>query len=499
MKFRLLTPLEQEQMDPTGKARALIESQRHQRDTFATPVSAFKRDAGEALSLYIEKTKSLRSSHTTYWQFWDQQAKVFGPQGGSVPLDTLVDGLRPYYEQAQDSHAIHEILYLGRDYLLQLIKDVMAADDRPSRDVRAPKYDTFSALPACTHKGSFDAETLGFSCGFRHMHPVMLGVRKMRGKVRNIFMDACPNVRYIEQELSAVKDWLRSHFDMFDSWLNPIISLKPRITKGIDSGAWFIEGDYEAMDAHFSLKVALEIVLPIYELLYPECSLSFAAAVTELFNQEVFLGDRVVTGLHNLFSGQVITSDFETIYTICLLLGSLIASDVHPSVASLYANGDDSGIQLPSRLSEALVRRIWENMETASNHSGLQLHPLGSKSGIYKGSFRYLRTVYYRGARRTSSGIIVGAYPTVLVLNNLVQPETPHSEESLELAASLQRLDGAIGSPDYQNLLDFFRRYFTYSQPCAEDLRAPLDWWERVYGERWNPASSPSFQRLYRR
>jgi hypothetical protein len=465
------------------------------------PSSYVRITPDEMLSRYQELIRKVHKAsngrHEPYFEYVQEALKVFGPQGGTFPLNLMMESLERNYRNAERSISITGLLAVGREFLLRCIYQTRERVGVP-QSVPITKYATNAALPTGLKKGSFLAESEGNSGPWRHVWPDLLGQRHMRGKPRVIHQDSILNVRYVEGYLTKVRYWLRKYLPQyFGSWLNPQEFVRPTITRTLNGKFYSIETDYEKMDEHFSLAVALEMVLPVYEALLDEGEyLRFAAYIEESFNQPVYMGDYMLTGLHNLFSGQGITNDFETIFSVELALGGLLEGGCSPRHSHIIANGDDIALLIENTKQHSTTidpQKIMDSMVKASEEAGLAMSQ--TKCRLSDSEVRFCRHVYYPTGRRNPEGIIYGAYPSVYALNNIVQPERPSKTAGLCAIADLSRLDNVIGSPDYYPFCDLIKRFTTHAFTFSDQEldQAPVDWWERVYGERWSPESSPSY------
>lgn len=494
MEKIILTPQDQAFLDPTGRARDKLKRIPRNKDFFAEPSIHFN-DTEKVWLKYTQRLEHFCNApkHKPYYGYLDEMMSKIGPQGGSYSFYTMDAKVQEYYTCAHNTRHISPILIQGRDYLIRLIKQELSKDRVIIPDFLTYK-DTYAGLPSGGTKGSYYAETLGAK-PWRHMYPCVPGQRRMRGKDRVIFQDSVLNVRYIEKELTACRNWLKTRLPrLFNAWLNPREYTAPLLTKAVDRRFSFLETDYQSMDIHFSLTVVNELILPIYEVLIPDAFLSFACAVNELFHQPVYLGAYIYIGLHNLFSGEVITNDFETIYTVILALGTAIHYDLLSDL-EMCVLGDDCTLALPSKLSYNRLADIMQFMKDVSDQADMIIHDIG-KSRIAQGETRFCRKVYYPSGTRDANGVLLGAYPSNLCLNNILRPESPISLPGVAAIADLSRLDNVYGVPEYVELVQLVYRYTTHKFKYAlEDLNnfsKRRDWWKDLYGESWNPDSSPT-------
>lgn len=289
---------------------------------------------------------------------------------------------------------------------------------------------------------------------------------------------------------------------MFGSWVEESIYVKPAIYRAISSNSYNVETDFKACDAHFSWDIVATNILPVYEILLnnPTVYVEFASFIEEMFYQPIYLGNVVMTGKHNLLSGQGITNDFETIYDAELETGSVIAAYEDPVDYTLLSNGDD--MSLLGFKSEALAGKI---RDTVVEEATLNGHVMAlDKCRVERGVVHYLRRLYYPGCGRVHYNIegdpyLMGAYPAVLTHNSVINPEYRESrDDGQAIAALLQRLDNLNGTPNAQQYIGSTISRFDFSRYNVHDiseLKADphIDWWDRCYGIQWSVSDSYSW------
>jgi hypothetical protein len=497
MEFQYLTPEDQLLLDPYGLNRSALKAIPLEGSRFNPPSPWYDVNPTQAFEFLASVRRNLRcDKHRPYFEYMDEMDAKCGPQGGYYGRKQMEALLEPYYVNAHNSHRMHRILIRGRDYLLRRIKQIKADYGGPQvQPVRIIR--TNAACPTGLMKGDYLAETLGMK-SWRHMFPAVPGQRRMRNSDRLIFQDSVNNVRYMEQELTAVRNWLKHYLpEYFGAWCNPALYVNPMLTRALIRHAQFVETDYVKMDQHFSWDVVAEIILPIYEVLNPDSYLSFAAAVEELFKQSVYLGDRITVGLHNLFSGEGITNDFETEYTVCLALG--VALTLHTmDTFSMTAIGDDCTVALESK-SKTLAQKFRDLMIEVSNEADMIIHD-DEKSRVVVGETRFCRKVYHLGGAKDCNGNLLGLYPLNLMLNSIIQPERLQSNAGIAAVADLQRLDNGFGAPGWHEMVQYCWKHAKHSFAELDPSQVDKDWWSRVYGESWSPESSPAvrfIQKMY--
>jgi hypothetical protein len=492
MKIVDLTPDDQMRLDPTGKARTWVKELFKHEETKHLPANPYIRITPDEMLERYTKLLNKLPLEPHYKEFNESMFINWASQGGHAARDILIGTFLQYYDEANMSCTfIHPIIIRGRDYLLRLIAAKMDAVGGPQYVSGGGVIGTAGGLPTMQRKGTFDAETVG--AGPLHpLWPALPGTRLMRGKIRGIFIDATTNVRMVEAILASVKKWLVSNFpELFSAWMNPNLARNPLITRGLTKGLSSVETDYKGMDIHYRKQIALDVVYPIYELLLPDYALTLGAYIEEEFNKPLYMGNVLWTGEHTLFSGASITNDFETLYTICLALGCLLTLGIVDE-AIIMALGDDCSVMVQKKHASALI----ELMITVSTESGLIIHPIGTKSMIRDGSLAFCREIFTPKNPRNEYGVLQGRYPSVLTLNNVVQPER-FSAQGVggEVAAMLQRLDGIVNNQEFAPVLDLVQRFLTPDVDITNPKEEiPQDWWERVYGEKWKPQSSAAWR-----
>nr|UUA79518.1 RNA-dependent RNA polymerase [Picobirnavirus sp.] len=511
MERRYLSLLELDELDPTGKARATIS--RMVGDS-RSPISPLFQ--GRKRSDYLDQFQSkvfsnMRTErHGSYVAYSDEMTGKFGPQGGSFDLSIVINSFEESYALAEAAKSVDMVL-IGVQVLLSAI-DYYLNHDCPVPYIPANYVGvtgTASAFPAFTSKGTFDAETVGDYRNWRHLLLDVPGQRHTKCKYRTINQDACSNVRYVEAILHTVRVWLKTYLPQyFSSWLNPNVYLRPMINSSIARRKTNYESDYKAMDNHYSRFIAERVVLPIYErLLLPADYLHLAHYVHEAFEQPIFLGKFIATGLHNLLSGVTITNDFETIYSVCLHLGAMHTCLTEKEIRNtdMAALGDDVFVMLPQSVSEARLQDFKDCVMSEAALNGLEMQE--QKCRVATGDLRYCRRVYYESAPRsinphTGCLEIEGCYPTVLALNSAVNPENVPKSKEHAFVALLQVCDNAHGSPDWSAFVDYIWHMLPDDkQRLAEVIKASPDkfveddWWSRLYNERFQLASSLTFKR----
>lgn len=494
-----LTPEDQLTLDPYGINYATVRGRMSCKEWHPEPLSKLLRiTPEEILTRYTRLANTLRCSrHEPYWEYNLSHLNKWGRQGGVVPFPEVEPILRELYERAQFRYeSLPSAARTGQQFFLRAIRQRVDRVGKPQY-VPSKMYPTQAGLPTGKRKGSFDAETQG-AHPFRHVYPARYGTRHMRNSPRVIFEDSVQNCRWVEPMLSAVRNWLRDQFpEWFNGWSNPNLFTARYATDCVQGGGWSVETDYKKMDRHVRLQFVREFVYPVYEILLdPSDFISFQRYCEEAFSQPLYMGDYLLVGEHTLFSGQPITNDFETLITVQLGLGSVLETQIPSKLVKLLAIGDDLALLL-SRVSESDARAVMHLFIETAEAVGLEMSR--DKCGMQRGVVHFCRKVYYPAGRKNpETGYLFGAYPGLLCLNNIVQPEHPYEVAADEVIPCLQRLDGLIGSPDYFPVVQMISR-FSVCPLLSEATRSNakfVDWWERLYGEEWNPSKSPTLRWL---
>jgi len=488
-----LTDLEQDLLDPSKNCRNLI-TRIPLYDEFA-PLPPHIQRGEEFLEATNRQLKLLSGEHKPYVQYAISMIDKCGRQGGMFNRQKWESQIEAYF--AGDQETIPDALIIGRDLFIKMIREKIDKVGRPQLR-RGQIIPTFGGLPSGLAKGSFAAETLERNhIGLQKFLPTIPGQRRMRGKDRVIFMDATVNVRAQEPYLNGARIWFKENFpEFFSAWTRDDIHLRPGITRAIDRRCAFANADYKSMDVNFRKRIAMELIYPIYCELYPDMALTIGAHFEQNFEQDIYLGKYLLRGLHSILSGANITNDFETLYSIILILGALAILSLEAEF--IAALGDDVTVAFRKRID---AQRFLNKQAEISDAAGMVLHP--DKSEVTDGFVTFCRKTYYPAGKRDECGYLYGAYPSPLCVNNIIQPENPTFEAGEAFRSDLQRLDGLIGNPDADFVI---QKYIKHSKNdllkvlATDDWYASnqdwRDWWFRVYNESWSPASSWALIRL---
>lgn len=491
-----MTPIDQEHYDPSGKARQKLSSYKEGR---AKPIPlALRKFSREGwMNEYVaRRNRCIGQNHILEREYDDAHMTKYGAQGASFPLSELLKGYANSYDLA---HSVRDFrgLLIGRDVLIRMIRQTISRVGYP-QEVQQKVKPTLAGLPTMLKKDMYQAQTIGHVAGYGHVWPTLPGERDQRTKHRGINLDSVINVNMIQPILDKCRNWLKKWFpEFFDGWICPRLFLQPSICKTLAEGFVSIETDFEKCDEHFSLELVINLILPIYETLLGEMEfVRFASTVEELFHQPLYLGDALWTGLHNAFSGQSVVSDFETIFDVILALASLI-----PRVGwrkwTMHCIGDD--ISICVKADERTTQGIYDAMIDLSNQAGMVI--ARQKSQIRRGSVAFCRRLYTPQQKKLYNeyGLpySAGAYPGILWLNSIINPERFATTMGDNMVATIQRSDNFFGSAWYTPMIQWL--FSTINREHLAEYRngsPEYDWWETVYGETWSLANSPTLTTL---
>nr|UAW00439.1 MAG: RNA-dependent RNA polymerase [Porcine picobirnavirus] len=499
-----LTPIDQEALDPIFKNRLMLRRFNVTKQTFSPKPSLAYLKGDWYLNKLVEATKQFiagnpASVHQEYYEWNLSYAEKYGRQGGTFPKEIMQQSYARSYDLAARSVTFH-YAKIGSDWLARYCQQLVDRYGHPNYSY-VKTINTNSALPTGLKKGTFYAETIGFK-PYRHLLPNLPGQRYMRKKCRTINQDACANVRLTERILNNARNFLRDYIPrLFGSWLNPDLVVRPTATTIVDRNLYSVETDYEKMDEHFGYDATVTCVLPVYKaILDPADYLTLDIMVSEMYDQPIYFGNFMYTGRHNLLSGQNPTNDFETIFQVCQTCGILLdLMDLDPLTIPQLHLGDDLVVAFNT---EKKAQIFFDAFISESNSNGLDINK--EKSVIRHGKCQYCRKFYYKGGKRdvNSDGqaVLLGAYPSILCLNSIINPERVAVSQGIEALSTYQRLDNCIGSPDYVPLIQLICKHTNLLQVDITDddlVKLPSDWWFRLYGERWDPLSSPTFNLVW--
>lgn len=496
MEKRYLTPEEKEIIDPTGRGARWIKSLRYAPPTTPPPWIDIQ-DTEKLYSLYAALRSKSLSNQPVLVQEWERRwDSKRGPQGGKFSLRYVEKSVCSSYANAEGSDAhTFDILRVGVNYLCRRLRLLVKRYGYPT-----PRHNSYEpkqgGLPLMEKKGTFLAETY-MAALYRHAFLDVPGERFQRQKPRTIHMSSVLDVRYMEGELNACRDFLKTYCrELFYPWTNPLLGMYHAITDKVLAGCYSCELDYDHCDEHVSLALAEACFIPVMAELLPEpIATEFAAYVSESFHVEEFLGDYYTSGIHNGFSGQSIISDIETIHGVCLALGALIVNGVDPESCLILALGDDLSVILPSRIGRGLANSVYRTLFEEALLNGQDVNE--SKSELCDNHVHFCKRLFARFLPKSydwnGDFVIPGLYPSVLSLNNIINPERPSKDYPTFLVATLQRLDGCWGSPWFVPYVQFVASHIDGTPIRVEDLPdLPDDWWSKLYGHSFRPEESYS-------
>lgn len=454
-------------------------------------------DATSTFTDVFEQLKlGMRDSGKDLLEYEDSMLKKCGPQGGCIPGTSII---RCYEEQYKLASLNPTCVGLedGLDYLLSSIIDLINRVGYPQEIHNASPGKQFSGFPCVTSKNSIwaqgESDWMRYTRPYFQPYPNAFGTRYQRLKDRTINMDSNLNVDYIQPLLSKIRYWLRAYLPhWFGSWCNPSLYDAPAISAAMRKRYKWFEGDYTKIDEHFSRNCYDKWVAPIYKLLLSAEEFSaFDTFVRQLFEQPLFMGDYMWTGLHNLFSGQAITNDFETIFTVVLLLQMALMNGSDPSLCVIKALGDDSLL--------GVKRWTIDPIEVAIQLATSNGHEFTKEKQRLSDNPRYLRRTYDLSfPKYPGSDVIIGAYPAVLTVNSLLNPEFPLESIEENFVASIQICDNLYGHPQYANIVSKLWTHWRGNvSQTVRDVEV-TDWWSKLYGTTWAPQSSPTVRLLQR-
>lgn len=472
-----LTPEEQDIIDPTGRGRTFLKGMQ---DSAPTPIPALfatrSREAWKAEFCALRAKIYGQSQRYAFEQAYDEKHDdKYGGQGDRFSLNELRKKYDKSYEYAKRPIALAPELYAARDFLLTRIKYAKETNGGILYPTGIGTVGTLGGLPTLMRKGTFYAETIGHK-NWRHALHDLPGERSQRLKHRGINVDANQNVRELEKPLTAVRNWLKRQFpEYFSAWLNPREELNPRILNALRQRACAVEFDYDDCDDTFSWEIAA-FLLPIYEALLSEGEYwHFAAMIEELFYQPIFFGEFEYVGKHNLLSGQAITNDFETLFdVICVLAACMVAGISFSKILLLAALGDDVLVLLQPEA--GIAEKFYEAYIAMASSAGMVISD--AKSGYrYTQQCTFCRRAYSLRQRATlnSAGIeyIGGFYPSILTLNNTINPEYHSATVAETIVSTCARMDNLFGSPMFTPTVQFVfaRRKRTIEIPSRAELQ----------------------------
>lgn len=457
---------------------------------------------------YLERIDAV-TRHNYAIDFNLDQLKHFGRQGGKPALKDLKAVLRKYYEFADYDVQDSETLTIGLCAFRQLVRFLLRTEGvpviYPEKMILTPKS---SGLPMMRKKELLSVHLLRRANTWTHPQRIVAGNRRMRNRLRAVFNASAEDIDFLTSILTPVRNWFKKVLPrLFSSYRNPVEHLYPMISDDIRHRRWILTTDYDSCDMHLIWEVVRRYVLPIYEdILPPAVYLQFHAFVEESYRSELVFPDEVWSGLHATFSGLEYVTDFETLYDIVLNLGACLVNgmSVEEFINHFTALGDDTYLSFKTK---EQAEAVYSTLLTVTKQVGTVYSE--AKTRLERGRCEYLRCAHYESAPKGGFSadeemeFKYPYYPSVLALNNSLQPERLHSNPKLELLAVLARNDNLQHNFDYVNYSQWL---FSHLKPMDlafgksdEELFLQIqqeDWWYR----NGNPIStlkqSPTFRIL---
>lgn len=450
------------------------------------PTPRWVSHRAEFLSWYAKQPKP--EYYHDLWEYEEEMYAKMGFQGGPVPDSVLRPLFERYYTHV-NFHVPWEMVWARKvlcDMVERKVKQVGKAVNGyvslPNTKAKFP----FGGVKNDAINGSQPEWAEG--C-YGPLYPAQGGHRYQRQKPRTIFMDSSVNVARVQRILNAARIWFRDNFpDLYSTWRRDQENTIPWIRKMIGKRRWFMEGDYEAMDTHMCLDAA-RFILPYYKAVLPEDDYVILADYVEYaFTQPLVWANEIWTGLHNLFSGEPITNDFETHFSITLQTAIILALRLR--WGELRALGDDTILATSSYESAAIAAKWFKAL---AEQCGQKVNT--QKLRISRVP-RFLRRTHFE-RHTTSEEVQPGAYPAPLFFNSVFFPEYPQKNKADGIVAILQACDNFYGHPSWGIVIP---KIFSL---CVDRTgidnpadTTPKDWWYKLYGEKWNPESSVSVKLL---
>lgn len=506
LTIRYLTDKEKSRIDPYNTAPKW-EAIHFTRATESKPLnhSAFFDDPEVILDNYKNRfctTEMLTGKHGPIVSYDLEMTAKYGPQGGRLTYQMGDQLIRGYYEHA-DAEPKYDSALIGLTYFLQLIDEAIEKYGRPVVQAALVISSKFAGLPYGGHKND---PLVHYAVPGPYADPIafLAGTRFMRNKPRIIFPESVLNLDRYQYSLNAVRNWLKMAFPhLFGAWLNPYQTVIPDFTFALEHGLSNIEIDARSMDNYFTWPLVRDVVLPVYERILPPADYMRLAAMVEAeYRAPLYFDGKLYTGLHATFSGVGYTNDFETIYDIVCAIGCMLRAGCTESeiLHGIKALGDDVTLTVPKSKANKVLN-------FSVNEYKLNCIALNEeKTRFDTHDIRFCRQVYYTHGKRILDDqgryLIQPAYPPVLSLNNVVQPERPADSWRSELLNDLIRLDNCEGYYASRNYYDFV---FNHMKPVLVNLDdrenkqyfedyQRQDWWYSINSELKTLDQSPSAQ-----
>jgi hypothetical protein len=456
------------------------------------------------------------------------QNKWFGIQGGVPSLADLQASSDPYYDKSNLNPDIADVND-GIQYVQDLFKSVgiekgcLSAID-PRLIVSEYSNKANSGIYWWADKTDYLTKkvTIKNLEQFNDFFPSVLMHRYMRNKLRAVFNDEFANYSIAASIVNPVMSVITS-LPMWTTMFKGRYKFQQVIHNRLSHNTRTLEADAEAMDTTVSWTTVTKIVEPILFYLFRESDHAFIKEV----NKNLFFNDLIIgssdrrTGEHTLFSGQSITSLYETLIQIVGFADTFlkIRSLRNPQTTLL----DDSWIEVIGDDSACFLHPIYSPIERILTPWGdlewidlstLVLQRVGLKARRDKqrtsvGDVIYCKRFYSPSLITVTNvaGVDIhqSARPLTLTLNGGIWPEFgPGDNIKQELIRLLQVFDEAYGHPKWITMMDIIKSYWS-KDILAQDLSQEVVWFNkkrlrefkhRLNGDQFTLAGSISYQYL---
>lgn len=442
-------------------------------------------------------------THDGLSQFEIASIRKYGPQGGTIPWDVRLKLVDSYYSQPPDMSKAHPSLARAVAWLQLELQAHFLNAVYSSHFTGKYVYDghTLAGLPFSGTKA--DPLPVAFMEVFsnnRELHvplPTLSGTRFQRQKPRAIFMDAHANVAVLMPRLDGIRHTLKQ-FDFYAGYLSPVVRLRPSLTKALQHSAWFLSVDYTAFDQTVHYEHVRDYVQPIWDLIAGQDDF-FNDFVKKLFRQPLVVGRVLKRGVHSLFSGQGITNDAETVIDLVLCVAVFLEMGLDPSNL-LYHTPRRGGAGVGD---DVILWFDTKELAEAGREAYMRLaESVGFKVNMEKTSVTqepiFLRRMFAKSFPKDSEGNVIGAYPSALTLNSLINPERSTLGWLDSVYSVFQILDNLHGHPQW---VAFCQQFFAAWRkdlfvPATLDGPVSSTWKQKLWGDEWKPSSSATVRLL---